>query len=466
MVTCSPPSGTRLPVGRTTVLCSATDATGNANTRSFTVSIYPAVANLPTISGATNQVLEATSPSGAVATFSVTATNVCQPFVPVICTPPSGSLFPLGTNTVTCVTVDALGVTNTATFNVTILPPAPPVFAACSAGTYNGLFYETNQVAHQTSGFFTLTATRCPAFSASLTLAGRKYSFKGVFDREGKATNLVTRSQLSGLLVKLQLVPTTNGSDQIAGTVSDGVWQAELFGNRSLFNAKTNPCGLAGKYQMIIPGGTNAAVSPSGSGYATVTVDSAGKIKLSGALADGTKITQSATLGKTGQWPLYLALYSAQGSMLSWITFTNAPTTDLNGALSWIKPANVRSKYYPSGFAVIVDAAGARYNAPVGVGSKALNIALGNVVLTDGNLARSITNLVSLGSNNKVTNLSSNKLSLSITLSTGSFSGSVVNPATAKSIRIQGALQQKLNTGYGYFLGTNQSGQVFFGPAP
>lgn len=79
--------------------------------------------------GATNQVLEATSPAGAVAVFGVTATNSFQPNVPVTCTPPSGSTFALGTNTVTCVAVDAFGATNTATFIVTVLLPAPPVFA-------------------------------------------------------------------------------------------------------------------------------------------------------------------------------------------------------------------------------------------------------------------------------------------------------------------------------------------------
>jgi len=39
-------------------------------------------------------------------------------------------LFPPGTNTVTCVAVDAFGVTNTATFTVTVVLPAEPVFAS------------------------------------------------------------------------------------------------------------------------------------------------------------------------------------------------------------------------------------------------------------------------------------------------------------------------------------------------
>jgi len=88
--------------------------------------------NPPALLGATNQLVEATVPGGAVVTFSVTATNTCQPNVPVICAPPSGSLFPLGTNTVNCVAVDALGLTNTATFTVTVILPAQALFGGYS----------------------------------------------------------------------------------------------------------------------------------------------------------------------------------------------------------------------------------------------------------------------------------------------------------------------------------------------
>ena len=40
-VTCVPPSGSLLPVGHTTALCTAVDASGNSNTCTFPVSVYP-----------------------------------------------------------------------------------------------------------------------------------------------------------------------------------------------------------------------------------------------------------------------------------------------------------------------------------------------------------------------------------------------------------------------------------------
>jgi hypothetical protein len=96
-------------------------------------------------------------------------------------------------------------------------------------------------------------------------------------------------------------------------------------------------------------------------------------------------------------------------------------------------------------------------------GTPILNFSAGQVWLEFGNLPESFTNRIVFGTN-KVTNLSSNKLILTLTTSSGLLKGSVVNPATGKAILISGAVLQKQNIGSGYFLGTNQSGRVYFGP--
>jgi hypothetical protein len=58
--------------------------------------------------------------NGAVVNFTVTATDNCPGPVIVQCTPPSGSVFPPGTTTVTCVATDACGNTATCNFTVTV----------------------------------------------------------------------------------------------------------------------------------------------------------------------------------------------------------------------------------------------------------------------------------------------------------------------------------------------------------
>ena len=68
-------------------------------------------------------------------------------------------------------------------------------------------------------------------------------------------------------------------------------------------------------------------------------VDKAGRLRLSGELADGTKISQSVPVSPNGEWPLYVSLYGGKGSILSWITFADRTTDQLTGLLNWTKPA-------------------------------------------------------------------------------------------------------------------------------
>jgi hypothetical protein len=78
-------------------------------------------------------------------------------------------------------------------------------------------------------------------------------------------------------------------------------------------------------------------------------------------------------------------------------------------------------------------------------------------------LAEEITNSVAATGSGKITG--TNHLSLTVKTASGTFSGSIVNPATKKTITLSGAVLEKQNIGAGYFLGTNESGEVFLGPA-
>ena len=89
---------------------------------------------------------------------------------------------------------------------------------------------------------------------------------------------------------------------------------------------------------------------------------------------------------------------------------------------------------------------------------KRLRRPLGQILLENANLSPSITNGLSIDTNNKITG--TNKLVLSFTTATGLFRGTVMNPDTLKPIAVNGALLQKQNLGFGYFLGTNQTGGV------
>jgi hypothetical protein len=100
-------------------------AVGTGPTCTFTVTVNDT--QPPTITCPANIFVAAAAtcpPSGCkVVNFTTTATDNC-PGVTVVCNPPSGSCFPVGTTTVTCTATDASGNTATCTFTV-------EVFSAC-----------------------------------------------------------------------------------------------------------------------------------------------------------------------------------------------------------------------------------------------------------------------------------------------------------------------------------------------
>ena len=123
----NPASGSLFPIGDTTVELSATDGAGNSATASFTVTVGDTIA--PTLFLPDDQTLEATGASGAVATFSATATDRVDPNPVVSCTPASGSVFAIGTTTVTCSATDARGNISTGSSSVTVRDTRPPVLS-------------------------------------------------------------------------------------------------------------------------------------------------------------------------------------------------------------------------------------------------------------------------------------------------------------------------------------------------
>jgi len=69
---------------------------------------------------------EATGPDGATHEFVATATDAVDPNPVVVCTPPSGSTFPLGDTVVTCTATDASGNVSQGTFTKTVVDTTPP----------------------------------------------------------------------------------------------------------------------------------------------------------------------------------------------------------------------------------------------------------------------------------------------------------------------------------------------------
>jgi len=232
-------------------------------------------------------------------------------------------------------------------------------------GTYTGLFFETNSVRTESSGSFSMTVTPRSKYSAALRFAGARYSWTGQFDASGTAAKTILRHGTSPLTATIAL---DCGTDGLIGAISDGAWTAQLIGGLAVFKTRSNPAPFAGKYTMLIPGSTNNSTLPSGTGRMTVNANVAGKVTVTGLLADGAALGAATTVMAGGQWPLFVPLYHGQGFILGWMTFdTNLPPLSFQGSLSWVRPPMRSVKSYPAGFDVnIADAAGWRSTpAPV-----------------------------------------------------------------------------------------------------
>lgn len=93
----------------------------------------------PVITAPADITAEATGPSGAVVTFSASATDLVDGDVPVTADPASGSTFPLGTTTVTLTATDAAGNMATETFDVTVVDTTAPDLTVPANVTVNAM---------------------------------------------------------------------------------------------------------------------------------------------------------------------------------------------------------------------------------------------------------------------------------------------------------------------------------------
>jgi len=124
-VLCTPPSGSFFPIGSTTVTCTASDTSGNYSTTSFTVTVNDDTVNdlsPPVITVPANITVPASGPAGATVTFTTSALDAVDGARPTTNTPASGSVFPVGTTTVTTTASDTKGNTASRTFTVTVQP--------------------------------------------------------------------------------------------------------------------------------------------------------------------------------------------------------------------------------------------------------------------------------------------------------------------------------------------------------
>ncbi len=328
-----------------------------------------------------------------------------------------------------------------------------PYMAA--AGNYNGLFNQSDEVRLVSAGFFNIYADNSGNYSGWIQLAEGRYAFSGAFNSTLRSTNIVTRSMGNPLTIELHIGQNAE-SGQISGRVTDGVWSSLLAGGRA-----ATATSLAGDYTVVIPGNVNDSSLPAGDGYATLHIAADGLGTMNGILGDGARFSQSAYVTADGDWPLFASAYTGKGAIMSWVSFTNLATSDLNGTVVWIKQAGVSATSFPLGFTNGTKAIGAIYTSPDAIG-KAINLSGAVVTYAGGSLPANFSNVISVNSGSQVVNLSPNEMVMTIMTSVGSFTGQVREPGSGALHMYGGVILQKQTAGFGTMTGVPAGSRVVF----
>jgi hypothetical protein len=318
-------------------------------------------------------------------------------------------------------------------------------------GVYNGLFYEEEGVTKETAGMVKgLTVTAQGTYSGRLLINGASYGLAGSFGALNEASNYISRAaRLGGPLMVAMTLDSSNSPPVIYGTVSGTNWGATLTNHLSAGG------GASSEYTMVL--------TPSGSlegfGYLLMT-NHAGSVTISGAMPDGTAVSQSVPVSATGELPFYASLYNGTGLALGWVNLSSNSTT---GVVTWIKKSS-RAALYPKGQTNLMEVMGSPWMAPK-PGSPAIDFPGGFLDLSGGNLAEPLTFDVALGNNNgliKLAGSATNSLSGTVNSKTGLLTITFGNGVGKSTTTGRGAVLQNATNAAGYFLGKTNAGSITF----
>ncbi|MCX6854080.1 MAG: immunoglobulin domain-containing protein, partial [Verrucomicrobia bacterium] len=411
----------------------------------------------------------------------------------------TGTAEAVGLFTITAKATNPSGISNTVTGSLRVLP-----MIQGSTGSFVAEVAPSQILNLNHGGRLSLTVSDASTYSASLQMGAEVFKSAGTlrFVGEGTTTglpifrNIISFPRLKRSPLSLDLY-VTGVSGDVAGIISDGTSSAEVSGYRLVWNYQFNPGPVTaatlfvdqppiGKFSYRLNVALNPELdrtdTPQGSGYVALTIDNSGLATIAGRLADDTPVTAS-TFIKADRLMYWFQMLNnnkaSLGGYLSFGTQTYTSSTSFAtkperaaGDLRWFKEAQpTTDRRYQAGFASTqLTALGTPYVAP-GTNQTVLGIAdvPGNlkIDLSRGGLTSAIGETGRLDFNNTAT-LPSNtpsKITLKITPSTGSFTGTfdvpgtVLRKATISGLIIQGLPNQaRFGLGHvapggaGYFL--------------
>lgn len=327
------------------------------------------------------------------------------------------------------------------------------------AGTYSGLFWDPSDLSVDAAGFFTATVSSSGMIAGQVKIAGATTPFSTLLAADGTTTLTLKGHGQSSLELALQV--DLSGLQTLTGTVTDTnhSFDAQLTAYRAGFSASDKTTAFAGNYTWAMSGAASNA--PGGYSYGTASVADTGAVHTGVFLADGSSSTFAGSISTNGVMPLYVSLSAGKESFLAWLTFTNS-TTDLStNSAFWLKSSGGKG-LYATGFTLSnLSLLMGAYSAPA-KGANALGASTVSLQLSGAGLMGTNTDSVTLNASG--TGTDANQAALSVNGHTGLVSGTFKDPASGKTIHLNGAVLKQLPAGYGFFIDNNESGAVVVEP--
>jgi hypothetical protein len=266
---------------------------------------------------------------------------------------------------VTSDAVDPVLVLMTPSGNVTnsalgVIPFGVSGTGSYPTGKFVGLFAPTNNPAFDNSGYISANSTAKGKFTATITLAAKRYPFSAKISASGAVSGTIMRKKLPNLNVSLQF----NSHRQWLGTIDNGAWTSAMrIDPVVLISPRSGRLFPPGQYTITLAGSTDALVAPTNAGTGTLNVKDSDVTHANGILGDGARYSLN-TIVCDSELPVYAPLYGNRGAILGWISFQFLPPErpprinpipstshafNIAGTLNWFKPAGVDPDY-PDGF--------------------------------------------------------------------------------------------------------------------
>jgi len=263
-----------------------------------------------------------------------------------------------------------------------------------------------------------VTTTDQGKYSGAVQFSGKKYAFlRPVQLRRSRDDYPSAQAVQSPITVQLDLSKTD--SDQISGGVTDGSWSSPLQAWRAVFDGRTNLAPQAGIYTLLIPGTPGATDTPAGDGLRNRKSRRLGRVQFKAALA-GRHESNAERDGFKRRRMAGIPCRPTRARARCWAGCCSPLHLPRTWAGCWIgaRDSSFQTDFYSDGLCFRDYRSGDRIHSDVS-NAASLTSAKDSCRCHRGNLAQSFTDHIILPGNNKVGNLDSNALTLSINPASG-----------------------------------------------